>query len=632
MPSSFFGINIARSGMSTYNAWLNTTGHNVANVKTEGYSRQYVDQRATEAISLGTSYGMVGSGVEARSILSQRDIYFDTKYRLANTDYGKYETFSYYMQSIEDYLYAKTPNSGAITNAMDSFFNTIKGLTTDSADSTKRAQAIGFARNLTEYINEAAQNLKNLQEDVNGQIADTVDQINAYGEEIASLTHQINALEVYGSRANDLRDQRATLIDKLSELADVKVVEKEPYDGQGIKQFIVSIDNAILVDTNIAHKLYYQARDTYNAMNDIDNLYDLRWDTGQDFGIHDRELGGKLQALFELRDGNNGEIFTGTANAVQGTQIVTVTDVNEMGSNLLKMQIPEQNGVITVNHAEYVYDYFEIEADASGNFTYTFHLTDDTKVGQTVTDGEAYVADAVDYRGIPYYLSQLDEFVRTFSYRFNEVQQQGYDINDKLGTQMFISRDKIDDHEYNFSSEFKKNFTYDSKTGEMTGGNDADLVIKTDDLRNNRADAGYTVTSYYRMTALTTSIDSAILGDSKLLACSDTPNTGVANGKNLEVMSKLQSDVKMFRQGQPALFLQTLTSTVGIDSQKSIDNSDNAKNIRDAVESRRMSKAGVDEDEEAQNLIICQNLLNIQYKVLSVMNEVLDKLINGTAL
>ena len=58
---------------------------------------------------------------------------------------------------------------------------------------------------------------------------------------------------------------------------------------------------------------------------------------------------------------------------------------------------------------------------------------------------------------------------------------------------------------------------------------------------------------------------------------------------------------------------------------------ENAENIKNAVANRRLSTAGVDEDEEGQNLIICQNLLNYQYKVLSVMNEVLDKLINGTA-
>ena len=66
MPSTFFGLNIAVSGMSTYNAGLTTTGHNISNVKTKGYSRQTVEQLAREAVSLRTSYGMLGAGVDAQ--------------------------------------------------------------------------------------------------------------------------------------------------------------------------------------------------------------------------------------------------------------------------------------------------------------------------------------------------------------------------------------------------------------------------------------------------------------------------------------------------------------------------------------------------------------------------------------
>lgn len=61
MPSTFFGLNIARTGMSTYNVWLNTTAHNISNVKTVGYTRQTVNQVAGKPISFGTRYGMVGS-------------------------------------------------------------------------------------------------------------------------------------------------------------------------------------------------------------------------------------------------------------------------------------------------------------------------------------------------------------------------------------------------------------------------------------------------------------------------------------------------------------------------------------------------------------------------------------------
>ena len=107
MPSTFFGLNIAVSGMSTYNAGLTTTGHNISNVKTKGYSRQTVEQSAREAVSLRTSYGMLGAGVDATAILSSRDDYYDAKYRISNTTVGKYSTESFYLSSIEDCIYPK---------------------------------------------------------------------------------------------------------------------------------------------------------------------------------------------------------------------------------------------------------------------------------------------------------------------------------------------------------------------------------------------------------------------------------------------------------------------------------------------------------------------------------------------
>ena len=73
-----------------------------------------------------------------------------------------------------------------------------------------------------------------------------------------------------------------------------------------------------------------------------------------------------------------------------------------------------------------------------------------------------------------------------------------------------------------------------------------------------------------------------------------------------------------------------MTATVGVDSNKIVAATTNSENIQKAIENRRLSVMGVDEDEEGQNLIITQNLLNAQYRVISVMNEVLDKLIIQT--
>ena len=89
MPSTFFGLNIATSGMNAYNMGLNTTAHNISNRNTKGYSKQSVEQKAGIPLSLRTSYGMLGTGVEVTDIVSSRDDYYDYKYRKSNSVYGK---------------------------------------------------------------------------------------------------------------------------------------------------------------------------------------------------------------------------------------------------------------------------------------------------------------------------------------------------------------------------------------------------------------------------------------------------------------------------------------------------------------------------------------------------------------
>ena len=133
------------------------------------------------------------------------------------------------------------------------------------------------------------------------------------------------------------------------------------------------------------------------------------------------------------------------------------------------------------------------------------------------------------------------------------------------------------------------------------------------------------------MTALNFTVNSAMLDDPSLIACMSTENGGVENNENLAKLVGLKSDNNMFKQGTPDAFLQTLISSVGIDCKQAKSLSVSQSNILVAIDNRRESVSGVDKDEEAANLVKFQNLLFAQYKVLSIMDEVLEKLINGTA-
>jgi flagellar hook-associated protein 1 FlgK len=642
MPSTFFGLNIASSGMNVYYAGLNTTAHNIANKDTDGYSRQTVQQQAKDAISLNTSYGMMGAGVTATDIVSSRDVYYDYKYRKSNAVYGRYETLDHYMQNIQDYLYAKDSESGGITNALDEFFVSVSQQTTDASDTTMRRQVTGKADTLMSFVQEAADNLQQSQKEINTQIKSTVEQINAYAKQIASLNNQINTLEVYGGTANDLRDQRANILDELSQLVDIEVVSDSPQDGQGVEEFLVFIGDGTLVDTYTYNQLDIVTSDTKDNQTDCEGLYFLKWSNGQDFNVRSSILGGQLQALYELRDGNNAENFTATLTEYDaGANTITLKASQSDSScsanayDLSKLNIPESDGKLKIYNYEFAYDSFEVSVAADGTYTYTFSLSESLDQGKqehldvAMAKGktESTVGDDVDYRGIPYYMSQLTEFVRTFSANFNQVQNSGYDLYGNEGCDVFVASTLATGSEFTMDE-----LLYNKTEGcyYLNGVSQKDKTGSTEVYSFSSVAAEGKPTSYYSMTALNAVVADDVLDDGKLLAFAKEANAGVAAYENLQEMSALREDNSMFKQGTPTNFLAVMVATVGVDGAKVEDCTTNSENIVNAVNNRRLSKSGVDEDEEGQNLIELQNLLNYQYQVISVMNDVLDRLINST--
>ena len=106
---------------------------------------------------------------------------------------------------------------------------------------------------------------------------------------------------------------------------------------------------------------------------------------------------------------------------------------------------------------------------------------------------------------------------------------------------------------------------------------------------------------------------------------------GNDNWENIQKLSELKDDSSMFLHGAPDTFIQSLASSMGVEASRAEHLSISQKNLLTAIDQNRQSVSGVDEDEEAEDLMVFQQMLYNQYKVLSVMNQVLDKLINGTA-
>lgn len=587
MPSTFFGLNIGVTGLYTYQASLNTTAHNVANAETLGYSRQVLTQKAGVALKVNSSYGMAGTGVDVESVKQVRNEYYDLKYRKNSTLYGNYNTKAYYMKEVENHF--NEINIEGFTTSFNKFFDSTQELSKDPSSLTVRTQVTNYAKSLTEYFNSLSNNMQGIQEECNFEVKNQVDRINSLSKQIASLTKQINNLETGGGTANDLRDSRNLLVDELSEISSISVTEKSVGNNIGVTSYVVKLNGQTLVDNYDYNTLKTVPREDKVNQNDINGLYDITWDNGQSFDPLNSILTGTLKALFEVRDGNNLENLTGKASGKNGNNTITlsspsITDVD-------KINIPSE-GIIVIGNQEFKYtsfEYKEEDAVAGTKAEYIFTL-EDNLTSDIPTNTNAQIGKAIDYKGIPYYMGQMNEFVRTFAKAFNDIHTTGLDLNGKNGLDFFNGTDIVNGTNFDFKKD-----------------------------------------SYYNLTAGNFTITDEISKNPNKIAIAKSIVDGVEDKTILNSLMALKTDSSMFKQGTPASFLQTLVAEIGIDSKKADTFSESQSNILYMIKNQRLSESGVDVDEEAMNLVKFKFAYDLSAKVISVMDEIYNKLINEMA-
>lgn len=603
MANTFFGLNIGTTGLYAAKTGLNITAHNVANIETEGYSRQVINQSAGTPLSTNNRYGMLGSGVAVNEITQMRSQYYDEKYRSNNGLLGMYESRSYFMNEVQSYL--NEIELEGFTTTFDSMYDSLQELSKDPANLTIRTQVTNYAMSMCEYFNSLSTSLGQVQTECNYEVKNQVSRINSLATQVATLTKQINTVEIGGENANDLRDQRANLIDQLSKIANVTVSERE-IGKCGMTEYIVRLDGQLLVDNYEAKQLEVIPRTEKMSQCDVEGLYDVYWSNGERLNAESATLTGTLKALFEVRDGNNKENLQGIAEEVDhGATEVTITKTNI--NDLKDLNIP-QEGKITIGNGEYAYTSFTVTANEDGTYSYTFELAEEAR-RQYPEGTQVSIGTTMDYKGIPYYHAQLNEFIRVFAQEFNEVHASGTNLNGDTGVNFFAAINPMTAEQYNLNS-----FGAKGKENVTMSDFDSDPLV--------------TEAPYYMLTAANFTVSETIqMNPSTISAASEITN-GVGNADIANKLLALKSDVSMFKQGDPAAFLQTLVGEVGVDTGAALSFAESQENIVQSVTSQRLSVAGVDIDEEAMNLAKYQEAYNLAAKVIAVMNETYDTLIN----
>lgn len=601
MPSQFFGLTIAGSGLRASNAALNTTANNIANTQTTGYSRQQVTQQAYQALRTFTTYGCAGAGVETIAIERVRDNFYDVKYWNNNSKYGEFTAKQYYMRTIEDY-FNDDGTSGFVT-IFNKFSAALQSVTTNASGDTAKKQFIASAKSLTDYFNNMYGNLQELQKDINLEIKQSVDRINAIAEKLSTLNKQINVIELSGTTANELRDQRELLIDQLSEVIDVEAEEMPIYDSNdpnrvtGANRYVVRIAGGqLLVDGNDYRELTCVARSAEEKINqtDVDGLYKIMWGNGNELKTTSSLIGGKLKGLIEMRDGNNGSYFHGEVANVTGDSV----QVKVTPDFLKKMQecsLSETGGEINIGNAIYYYESWEFD----GTDTYTFKLNQNRlpESGMPSTGDTAKVSSAINYQGIPYYMEQMNAWIRGFAEKVNDIFTNGLDVNEKPGCIFFTGSTPKGDDEYDAA-----------------------------DFAGSKG--------YYYLTAGNFTIYSELLENADRLGTrSKDSETGEVEefGQITELITLLNSKEKFsFRNGSASQMLEIILADVGLNASEANTFYNTYTGLRNSIDNQRCAISGVDEDEEAVNLVKYQSSYTLASKMIQTLTEIYDQLILRT--
>ena len=215
-------LNIGKTSLQASQAWMNVTGNNIANADTEGYSRQYIDQRDNYAINYRP--GAMGMGVNAQQVLRYYDSFLEQSYIRQNTNSARWDEQDKLMTSLET-LFNESNRTG-LSSTLQNYFKAWSDLGLYPDSTAHRASLLSYADKLRDMFSNTAEQIRKLQRDMSVSIQDTVKRVNEISRAIADLNRQITANTIDGiSNPNSLLDQRDQLVRELSGLINVQTTD-----------------------------------------------------------------------------------------------------------------------------------------------------------------------------------------------------------------------------------------------------------------------------------------------------------------------------------------------------------------------------------------------------------------------
>ena len=508
MRSTFMGLETSKRGLYTQQSALYTTGHNIGNANTPGYSRQRVNMQATSGfpgvgMNAGTMPGFLGTGVEAGSIQRIRDSFVDHQFRSESTKLGYWESRTNAVAQMEDAI--GEPSEYGLQKSMSDFWQSLQTLGANPENGGARAVVVERGVAVADSFNYIHKSISEIKGNLGDQIDFSTYDINSLLSQIGELNKQIANVEPNGYLPNDLYDARDGLLDKLSSYVP------------------------------------------------IETSYE--------------KTGGRTLAIAE------GTVTVKIKTSVPG-KTITVVQKDQVAELAVDGKDPDKSFPDPMTG--FTFTGGPIENPADGKLS----VTDMVKSGKlkSLVDSYGY-KDGDQVKGLyPEMLAKLDKMANEFAKAFNAVHENGTDSTGVKGEPFFVL-----------------------PTG-ATEFSASNMVV------NNE-----------------------IRKDPNKLAASDSKiDAEVGNGQNAKKLSDVFFAKLTGLDGSSvqSYYAQTI-GQLGVEGQQAGKMTENSGVLLLAVSNRRDSISSVSLDEEMTDMIRFQQAYNASARMITVMDEALDKIING---
>ena len=222
MTSNIFSIlNTAKVGILSQQLAIEVVGHNIANVQTEGYTRQEVNFETARPRQTGL--GLLGTGVRVNSITRNFDKFLFNQILGEGSSTGSFQVRSDIFKTIETLFNGTTGRS--LSGDLNNLFLAFDDLAINPSGLAERTTIVANAESLVSDFNLLGADLFQERLNTDLSVSDTIADINALLDEIAGLNLSIHSTETGVTPANDLRDKRDLAVLNLSEKLDIKIID-----------------------------------------------------------------------------------------------------------------------------------------------------------------------------------------------------------------------------------------------------------------------------------------------------------------------------------------------------------------------------------------------------------------------